>query len=129
MTRREQLRGTDVDRDAGEREYQAVMEKQPAHVACLCAERHSRSIERWAQEIINAVDSYNGSLAKWHRSSHPSPRHISPGGRRNGQVEMYDGGRYFTVTCIRSVRSARALLASQARSLARIKVGRRVVVM
>lgn len=52
----------------------------------------------WAQEIVDTLDSYTeyspsgNGLHIWIRATLP------PGRRRKGGVEMYDQGRYFTIT-------------------------------
>lgn len=54
--------------------------------------------EQWAREAIDLLDSYaekspsGGGIKVWVKGKLP------PGGRRTGNIEMYDSGRYFTLT-------------------------------
>ena len=63
-----------------------------------CTNPTSGKIEPWAQDIINRLDSYSeispsGKGVKvWVKGTLPK------GKRRFGNVEMYDSGRYFTLT-------------------------------
>jgi len=58
----------------------------------------SGEVQPWAQAIINALDSYT-ELSPSGKGYHIIGRgKLPPRGRRNGQVEMYDRGRFFTVT-------------------------------
>jgi len=63
-----------------------------------CKDPESGKIEAWATEIVTKLNSYTEvtpsgtGLHVWVKGKLP------PGGRRKGNVEMYDKGRYFTVT-------------------------------
>ena len=58
----------------------------------------SGHVEPWAETIIRNLDSYTELSPSgcgfhiWVRATLP------PGGNRKGRLEMYGGGRYFTVT-------------------------------
>lgn len=55
-------------------------------------------IEPWVQQIINGLDSYT-ELSPSGSGVHVICRaKLPPTGRRKGPVEMYDSGRYFTVS-------------------------------
>ena len=63
---------------------------------CLAPE--SGEIERWAQEIIDELDSY-AEISPSGKGVHVLVRGTLPPGRnRKGRFEAYDRGRYFTVT-------------------------------
>jgi len=55
-------------------------------------------IEAWAQEIIDALNSYTESSPSGKGYHIIGRGKLPPGGRRNGRLEMYDSGRFFTVT-------------------------------
>ena len=56
------------------------------------------SVKEWALEIVRRLDSFT-ELSPSGRGLHIFVRAVLPaGGRRKGQIEMYDCGRYFTVT-------------------------------
>jgi DNA-binding transcriptional ArsR family regulator len=63
-----------------------------------CLDPETGIIERWAHEIVNALDSYTEitpsgkGLRVYVRGNLPGRR------RRKGQIELYDDQRYFTVT-------------------------------
>jgi len=63
-----------------------------------CRDSETGHVEPWAREIVAALDSYaevspSGTGVKaFMRGTLP------PGRRRKGRVEMYDSGRFFTVT-------------------------------
>jgi len=63
-----------------------------------CRNPDTGEIEPWAREIINRLNSYT-EVSPSGRGVHILVRGKLPGrGRRDGQVEIYDRGRYFTVT-------------------------------
>lgn len=63
-----------------------------------CREAETGAIAEWAQEIVDALDSYaeispsGTGIRVFVRATLP------PGGRRREKFEMYDSGRYLTVT-------------------------------
>lgn len=63
-----------------------------------CLDPESGVIEPWARAIVERLDSYTEvtpsarGLRVWVQGTLP------PGGRRKGPVELYDTGRYFTLT-------------------------------
>jgi putative DNA primase/helicase len=63
-----------------------------------CRHPDTGEVEVWALEIVHAIDSYTEmspsgtGLRLWVRGTLP------PGGRKQGQIEMYIDGRYLTVT-------------------------------
>jgi hypothetical protein len=63
-----------------------------------CLDPETGEVEAWAKELIGQLDSYTelspsgGGVHILVKAKFP------PGGRRKGQVEMYDSGRFFTVT-------------------------------
>ena len=63
-----------------------------------CLNPETGEIEGWAQEIIEELDSYT-EVSPSGRGVHVLVRgELQPGRNRNGRIEMYDRGRYFTVT-------------------------------
>ena len=63
-----------------------------------CRDPETGKIEPWAEAIIRELDSYT-ELSPSGRGFHIWVRGTLPQGpRRAGRVEMYDNGRYFTVT-------------------------------
>ncbi len=63
-----------------------------------CRDPENGQVEPWAQAIIKEVDSYT-ELSPSGRGVHIWVEgSLSAGGNRKGRVEMYDHGRYFTVT-------------------------------
>jgi len=54
--------------------------------------------EPWASEIIQQLDSYTESSPSGKGYHIIGRGRLPPGGRRTGRVEMYDSGRFFTVT-------------------------------
>jgi hypothetical protein len=63
-----------------------------------CLNPETGEIEGWAQEIIEELDSYT-EISPRGRGVHVLLRgSIPPGRNRKGRFEMYDRGRYFTVT-------------------------------
>lgn len=63
-----------------------------------CRDPGTGAIEPWAQEIIDQLDSYT-EVSPSGTGAHIIVRGSLPSGRRRkGHVEMYDSGRYFTVT-------------------------------
>lgn len=63
-----------------------------------CRDATSGIIEPWAQDIIDELDSYT-EISPSGTGVHVLLRGELPAGsRRKGRVEMYDRGRYFTVT-------------------------------
>ena len=63
-----------------------------------CRDPETGAIQGWATEIIKQLDSYTETSPSG-RGAHTLVRaKLPPGRRRKGQVEMYDTGRYFTMT-------------------------------
>lgn len=63
-----------------------------------CRDARTGEIETWAQDIIRELDSYT-EISPSGTGVHVLLRGELPAGsRRKGRVEMYDRGRYFTVT-------------------------------
>ena len=63
-----------------------------------CRDSESEQIEPWALEIIEAVKSYT-EITPSGTGIHIIARGELPEGqRRKGNIEMYDSGRYFTMT-------------------------------
>ena len=63
-----------------------------------CMNPETGEIEGWAQEIIEELDSYT-EVSPSGRGIHVLVRgELPPGRNRKGPIEMYDRGRYFTVT-------------------------------
>ncbi len=63
-----------------------------------CRDTTSGQIEPWAQEIVRELDSYT-ELSPSGTGLHVLlSGELPAGSRRKGHVEMYDRGRYFTVT-------------------------------
>jgi hypothetical protein len=86
-----------------------------------CMNPETGEIEGWAQEIIEELDSYT-EVSPSGRGVHVLVRgELPPGRNRKGRIEMYDQGRYFTVTgrhlagTPRSIESRQEQLTSLAR--------------
>lgn len=63
-----------------------------------CSDPITGEIESWAEEIINELSSYT-EFSPSRTGFHIIVRGVLPSqGRRKGNIEMYDSGRYFTVT-------------------------------
>jgi len=63
-----------------------------------CLNPETGEIEGWAQEIIEELDSYT-EVSPSGSGIHVLVRgELQPGRNRKGRIEMYDRGRYFTVT-------------------------------
>ena len=63
-----------------------------------CVDAQTGELELWAAEIVAELDSY-AELSPSGTGVHVIARGALPGGRRRkGRVEMYDQGRFFTVT-------------------------------
>ncbi len=63
-----------------------------------CRDPESGELAAWARGIVEALDSYT-EISPSGAGVHIFVRaHLPPGGRKRGKVEMYDAGRYFTVT-------------------------------
>ena len=63
-----------------------------------CRDPKTEAIQGWAMEIIERLDSYTEASPSGH-GVHILVRATLPEGRRRkGRMEMYDSGRYFTVT-------------------------------
>ncbi|MEW6635612.1 MAG: DUF3987 domain-containing protein [Actinomycetota bacterium] len=63
-----------------------------------CVDPETGEIEPWAAEILDGLDSY-AEFSPSGKGLHVIVRaELPPGGRRKGRVEMYDRGRFFTVT-------------------------------
>lgn len=59
---------------------------------------NTREVEDWAREVIDRLDSYT-EISPSGTGYHILVRGSMPSGRkRHGNVEMYDNGRFFTVT-------------------------------
>lgn len=63
-----------------------------------CRGPDSGEVAAWAAEIVSALNSYT-EISPSGRGIHIIARGALPmGRRRTGNIEMYDGGRYFTIT-------------------------------
>ncbi|MBL8800450.1 MAG: hypothetical protein JNN27_00520 [Planctomycetes bacterium] len=63
-----------------------------------CRDADTGAIEPWAQEIVASLSSYS-EVSPTGTGIHVLLRgKLPPRGRRRGNVEMYDSGRFFTVT-------------------------------
>jgi hypothetical protein len=63
-----------------------------------CRDPDTGKIEGWAQEIIDSLASYT-EVSPSGTGVHVISRGVLPrSGNKKGQIEMYDSGRYFTVT-------------------------------
>ncbi|BBL79307.1 hypothetical protein RxyAA322_11610 [Rubrobacter xylanophilus] len=63
-----------------------------------CVDPETGEVEPWAREIVEHLSSYT-EISPSGRGLHVLVRARLPeGGRRKGRVEMYDRGRFFTVT-------------------------------
>ena len=64
-----------------------------------CRNRETEEVEKWAQEILEAIQSY-AEVSPSGTGIHILLKGRLPlnGRRRTNQIEMYDSGRYFTVT-------------------------------
>ncbi len=63
-----------------------------------CVDPETGEVQPWAAEIVDELDSY-AELSPSGTGLHILVRaELPPGGRRKGRVEMYDRGRFFTVT-------------------------------
>ncbi len=63
-----------------------------------CCDPSTGEIEPWAEEIIDELSSYT-EFSPSGTGVHIIVRgDLPPQGRRKGNIEMYDSGRYFTVT-------------------------------
>jgi putative DNA primase/helicase len=63
-----------------------------------CRDSASGEIAPWAETVITTLDSYT-ELTPSRRGFHVLAQgKLPPGGRRNGNVEMYSEGRFFTMT-------------------------------
>ena len=58
----------------------------------------SGKAEQWASDIIQLLDSYTESSPSGKGYHILGRERLPPGSRRTGQIEMYDSGRFFTVT-------------------------------
>ena len=63
-----------------------------------CRDPQSGAVELWAREIIERADSYSEISPSGKGIKIFVKGRLPPGRRRKGKVEMYDDGRYFTVT-------------------------------
>ena len=63
-----------------------------------CRDPESGAVELWAKEIVERADSYSGVSPSGKGIKIFVKGSLPPGRRRKGKVEMYDEGRYFTVT-------------------------------
>jgi len=63
-----------------------------------CVDPESGEVEPWAQELVDELDSYT-EISPSGRGLHVICRgELPPGRNRVGPIEMYESGRYFTVT-------------------------------
>lgn len=62
-----------------------------------CVDPETGEVETWASEIADALDSYT-ELSPSGTGLHIIARGKPPASGKRGRVEMYDSGRYFTVT-------------------------------
>ena len=63
-----------------------------------CRDSESGELEGWAQEIVYELDSY-AEVSPSGTGVHVLVRaQLPPGRNRKGSIEMYDRGRYFTIT-------------------------------
>ncbi|MGH3145785.1 MAG: hypothetical protein ACRDTR_08285, partial [Rubrobacter sp.] len=63
-----------------------------------CVDPETGEVASWAAEVLDELDSYT-EFSPSGRGLHVLVRaELPPGGRRKGRVEMYDRGRFFTVT-------------------------------
>ena len=67
-----------------------------------CRDSETGDIEPWAEEIVDSIDSYT-EISPSGTGLHLIVRGTLPtnGRRRTGKIEMYDAGRYFTITGVR----------------------------
>lgn len=63
-----------------------------------CRDAQSGMVEPWAQEIVEALNSYSEVSPSGTGLHVLLWGELPPGGKRKGDVEMYDAGRYFTVS-------------------------------
>lgn len=65
-----------------------------------CRDPETGKIEPWAREIIETINSYSEVSPSGHGirifTKHPGP--LPAGGRKKGNFEIYESGRYLTVT-------------------------------
>gem|GEM_PF-1924789 len=60
--------------------------------------RDGRTLEPWAETIVKELSSYT-ELSPFLKGLHVIVRgKLPPGGRKRGNIEMYDEGRFFTIT-------------------------------
>ncbi len=62
-----------------------------------CVDQETGKVEAWAARIVDALDSYT-ELSPSGTGLHVIVRGKPPAGGKRGRVEVYDSGRYFTVT-------------------------------
>lgn len=63
-----------------------------------CYNRNTKKFEPWAIEIIQAMQSYSEFSPSGEGVRIFARGVLPPGGRKKGNIEMYETGRYFTVT-------------------------------
>jgi putative DNA primase/helicase len=63
-----------------------------------CRDPETEKIEDWAQEIIEELDSYSEVSPSGMGLHVLAKGELPPGRNRKGRLEVYDRGRYFTVT-------------------------------
>jgi hypothetical protein len=63
-----------------------------------CRNRENGEIDAWAQEIIGRLNSYTEISPSATGVHIIIKANLPPGGNRKGRAEIYDSGRYFTVT-------------------------------
>jgi Protein of unknown function (DUF3987)/NrS-1 polymerase HBD domain len=63
-----------------------------------CLNPKAGEVKEWAREIIERLDSYTEISPSGTGIHILVKAELPPGGRRKGRIEMYDAGRFFTVT-------------------------------
>jgi len=63
-----------------------------------CVDPETGEVAAWASEIVDALDSYTELSPSGTGLRVFAHGELPPGRRRKGDVEMYDWGRYFTIT-------------------------------
>lgn len=87
--------GIVLTRDAGVTGIDLDYHGRPGEVPVLDAEA---DLEPWARKIVDQIDSYS-EVSPSGQGIHILARGLlPPGGRRKGQIEIYDSARFLTVT-------------------------------
>src|SRR5262249_19946034 len=63
-----------------------------------CRDPHTGQLEAWAGAIVEQLDSYTEASPSGTGVHIIAKATLPPEGRRKGKIEMYDSGRFFTVT-------------------------------